>query len=246
MVSRMTGIAVQRNKAIVGANAFAHESGVHQDGVLKARATYEIMRPEDIGIEGGTELVLGKHSGRHAFRDRLQKMNLALSPAELERAYNRFIELADKKKTIYDEDLISIACDEMGEGAPVFALDYLHVSAGTGTVPTATVRLRKGKDILQDAGCGDGPVDAALKTIDRITGIQGKLLDFSLQAVTIGKDAIGEVSLRVGFDGEIISGKAASTDIVDAASKAYLSCVNRLLSLRQAAAGKAAAAGKTR
>jgi 2-isopropylmalate synthase len=228
LVSRLTGIAVQRNKAIVGANAFAHEAGVHQDGILKERTTYEIMRPEDIGIEG-TDLVLGKHSGRHAFRDRLAKMGIVLTEEEIERAYKRFIELADKKKSIYDDDLMSIARDEMREFVAAYTLEYLHVAAGTGTVPTATVRLRHGARVLQDAGCGDGPVDATLKTIDRITRIRGKLLDFSLQAITVGKDAMGEVSLRVAFGQETIGGKAASTDIVDAAAKAYLSCVNRLL-----------------
>ncbi len=228
MVSRLTGLAVQRNKAIVGANAFAHEAGVHQDGILKERTTYEIMRPEDIGIEG-SELVLGKHSGRHAFRDKLAHMGMTLNDAEVERAYNRFIELADKKKHIYDDDILAIVRDEFDEMPNAYVLDYLHVSSGTGTVPTATVRLRRGKQVHQDAGCGDGPVDAALKTIDRITRIHGKLLEFSLQAVSVGKDAMGEVTVRVDFGTETITGKAASTDIVEAGTKAYLACVNRLL-----------------
>ena len=228
MVSRMTGMLVQRNKAIVGANAFAHESGVHQDGILKERTTYEIMRPEDIGIEG-SDLVLGKHSGRHAFRDKLAKMGLKLTDTEIEKAYHRFIELADKKKNIYEDDLLSIARDQMDEMENAFILDYLHVSTGTGTVPTATLRLKRGKEVFQDAGCGDGPVDAALKTIDRITNVNGKLLDFSLQAISVGKDAMGEVTLRVAFGDEIISAKGASTDIVEAGTKAYLSCVNRML-----------------
>lgn len=228
MVSRMTGMTIQRNKAIVGANAFAHESGVHQDGVLKERTTYEIMRPEDIGIDGN-DLVLGKHSGRHAFRDKLAKMGMKLTDDEIEKAYHRFIELADKKKNIYDDDLIAIARDQMEVMENAYQLDYLHVSAGTGTIPTATLRLKRGKDIFQDAGCGDGPVDAALKAIDRITRIKGKLLDFSLQAISAGKDAMGEVTLRVAFDHEIVSAKAASTDIVEAGTRAYLSCVNRLL-----------------
>lgn len=232
MVSRMTGMIVQRNKAIVGANAFAHESGVHQDGVLKERTTYEIMRPEDIGIEG-SDLVLGKHSGRHAFRDKLSKMGIKLSPAEIESAYHRFIELADKKKNIYDDDLLAIARDQMDAIENAYVLDYLHVSAGTGTVPTATVRLKHGAEVLQDAGCGDGPVDAALKTIDRITKIKGKLIDFALQAISAGKDAMGEVTLRVAFGDEIVSAKAASTDIVEAGTKAYLTCVNRLISNRE-------------
>jgi len=234
LVSRLTGISVQRNKAVVGANAFAHEAGVHQDGMLKERSTYEIMKPQDIGI-AGTDLVLGKHSGRHAFRHHLTKLGISLDADELERAFRQFIELADKKKYVYDDDLLMIAQEQMIE-ARVYLLAYLHVSTGTDTVPTATVRLSKGEKVIQDAACGDGPVDAALRTIDRITGIQGKLLDFSLQAITVGKDAMGEVSMRVAFSpGEVVSAKAASTDIVEASAKAYLSCVNRLLSNREAA-----------
>jgi 2-isopropylmalate synthase len=229
LVSRLTGINVQRNKAVVGANAFAHESGVHQDGMLKERRTYEIMKPEDVGI-AGTELVLGKHSGRHAFTHQLSKLGIELTAEETERTYQRFMELADKKKHVYDDDLVMIAREEMVEAAQVYVLDYLHVTSGTGTVPTATVRIRKGDDVLQDAACGDGPVDAALKTIERLTGVQGKLLDFSLQAITVGKDAMGEVSLRVAFAAEVFSAKTASTDIVEASAKAYLNCINRLVS----------------
>jgi 2-isopropylmalate synthase len=232
LVSRLTGMVVQRNKAIVGANAFAHESGIHQDGILKERSTYEIMRPEDIGLEGGTELVLGKHSGRHAFRDRLAEMGLQLSAEELERAYAQFIELADKKKAMYDDDLIAIARHEMQDVASIYSLEYLHVSTGSSTVPTATVRLKKDSAVKQDAACGDGPVDAALKTVDRITGIPGRLLDYGIQAVTVGKDAQGEVSMRVAFDKDVVSGKAIGTDIVQASANAYLNCVNRMLTAR--------------
>lgn len=243
MVSSMTGIAVQRNKAIVGANAFAHESGVHQDGVLKERTTYEIMRPEDVGIEG-SELVLGKHSGRHAFRDKLAKMGITLSDAEIDNTYNRFIELADKKKQIYDDDLLAIVREGFDAVPNAYELDYLHVSAGTGTTPTATVQLRKGGKVFQDAGCGDGPVDAALKTIDRIVRIKGRLVDFSLQSVTVGKDAQGEANVRVEFEKDCtLTAKAASTDIVEASAKAYLSCVNRYLAakdMRKSAAGRTA------
>ncbi|MCX6993283.1 MAG: 2-isopropylmalate synthase [Kiritimatiellaeota bacterium] len=234
LVSRLTGMVVQRNKAIVGANAFAHEAGIHQDGILKERSTYEIMRPQDIGIDG-SELVLGKHSGRHAFSDRLTKMGFKLKLEELDHAYRRFIDLADKKKNVYDDDILAIARDEMeGDlaGGGAYQLDYLHVSTGTSTIPTATVRLRKGKDVIQDAACGDGPVDAALKTIDRITGVRGKLLEYAIQAVTIGKDAQGEVSMRVAFGDDMVSGKAASTDIVQASATAYLNCVNRILQSR--------------
>lgn len=228
MVSSMTGIAVQRNKAIVGANAFAHESGVHQDGVLKERTTYEIMRPEDIGMEG-TELVLGKHSGRHAFRDRLGKMGITLSNEEVDRTYTRFIELADKKKNIYDDDLLALVREGFDAVPNSYELEHLHVEIGGEKAPNATVRVRKGKQVIDGSATGDGPVDAALKAIDRIAGVKGRLLDFSIQAVTIGKDAQGEASVRVAFGPTIISAKAASTDIVEASVRAYLSCVNRML-----------------
>jgi len=226
LVSQLTGMVVQRNKAIVGANAFAHESGIHQDGMLKERTTYEIMKPEDVGISG-TELVLGKHSGRHAFTNHLHKLGFRLNPQELGKAYEAFIELADKKKTIYDDDLVAIVQQQMTETPPVYTLQYLHVSTGTDTVPTATVRLRHQDKDVQDAACGDGPVDATLRTIDRICHVQGRLLDFALQAITKGKDALGEVSIRVDFGDHTVNGKASSTDIVEAAAKAYLNCVNR-------------------
>ncbi len=228
LVSQLTGMLVQRNKAIVGANAFAHESGIHQDGMLKNRTTYEIMQPEDVGISG-TELVLGKHSGRHAFANHLHKLGFRLSDTELAQAFDAFIDLADKKKTIYDDDLVAIVQQQMAEPPPIYTLKYLHVSTGSDTIPTATVKLQQNELITQDAACGDGPVDAALKTIDRICGLQGRLEDFSLQAITKGKDALGEVSVRVAFDDRIINGKASSTDIVEAAAKAYLNCVNRYL-----------------
>jgi 2-isopropylmalate synthase len=157
----------------------------------------------------------------------MHRLGVQLTDAELEQAYTRFIELADKKKNVYDDDLMLIAREMMADAPPVFMLDYLHVATGTSTVPTATVRLRRGEETIQDAACGDGPVDAALKTIDRIAGVRGRLLDFSIQAVSVGKDAMGEVSMRVAFGKDIISAKAASTDIVEASAKAYLSCVNR-------------------
>ncbi len=228
LVSQLTGISVQRNKAIVGANAFAHESGVHQDGMLKNRTTYEIMKPQDIGLDD-TELVLGKHSGRHAFSHHLSRIGIKLNSEELNKAYERFLELADKKKFVYDDDLIMIAREQMVEADTVYVLEYFHVSTGTDTVPTSTVRLRKGGEVIQDAACGDGPVDATLKTMERITGLPGKLTDFSLQAVTVGKDAMGEVSVRVAFPQDTVSSKAVSTDIVEASARAYLSCVNRYL-----------------
>jgi 2-isopropylmalate synthase len=232
LVSRLTGIMVQRNKAIVGANAFAHEAGIHQDGILKDRSTYEIMRPEDIGIES-SELVLGKHSGRHAFADRLLKMGFKLTKEELEKAYNKFIALADKKKFIYDDDILAIAREEMEDTGNIYLLEHLQVTTGNNLVPTATVCLKKGETLMKDASCGDGPVDAAFKTIERITKVHGKLLDYNIQAVTIGKDAQGEVNIRVAFGSQTVNGKAANTDIVMASAMAYISCINRYLGIKK-------------
>ncbi len=230
MVSQLTGMHVQRNKAIVGANAFAHESGIHQDGMLKERSTYEIMNPEDIGLDTGTELVLGKHSGRHAFKDHMQKLGFPLEGDELEQAYEDFITLADKKKHVYDDDLIAILQQNMDEVTGAYLLKYLHVSTGSQTVPTATVRLEKDGNVMEDAACGDGPVDAALKTIERITQVPGTLTDFALRSITTGKDAQGEVTVTARFeDGTLETGKASSTDIVEAGARAYLNCINRYL-----------------
>lgn len=232
LVSRMTGFVVQRNKAIVGVNAFAHESGIHQDGMLKDRQTYEIMVPEDIGL-AGTDLVLGKHSGRHALGKHLEKMGFELNDAELDTVYARFKELCDKKKVIYDDDLIAIVQEQAQEVPQAWMLDYMQVTTGTNNVPTATVRLRHGDRVITDAACGDGPVEAILKVIDRTSGVTGKLDDFSLQAITQGEDAIGEVSVRVRYDDDTVQAKGSSTDIVEAAAKAYLNALNRYLFLKQ-------------
>jgi len=234
LVSRMTGFVVQRNKAIVGANAFAHESGIHQDGMLKHRTTYEIMVPEDVGLTG-TELVMGKHSGRHALGVHLQKLGFNLEGAKLEEIYEKFKVLADRKKTVYDDDLLALMEAEAENAPKTYTLDYLRVTAGTDALSTATVRLKKdGKDFL-DAACGDGPVDATLKVIDRITGIDGNLEDYSLQAVTKGEDAVGEVSVRVRFGSDVVTAKGSSTDIVEASAKAYLNGLNRYLFQKQIA-----------
>lgn len=238
LVSQLSGMVVQRNKAIVGANAFAHEAGIHQDGILKERTTYEIMRPEDVGISG-SELVLGKHSGRHALFTHMARMGFEVKESQKEEVYNRFKDLADKKKYIYDDDLIAIMREHMADVPQVYQMDYLHVATGTSTVPTATVRLKKGEQVTQDSACGDGPVDATLKTIDRITGVPGTLEDYSIQAVTRGEDAMGEVSVTVGWGSDYISAKAASTDIVEASAKAYLNALNTYLFAR--ASGKAKA-----
>ncbi len=228
LLSSITGIVVQPNKAIVGENAFAHESGIHQDGVLKERTTYEIMTPESIGLTKN-KLVLGKHSGRHAFSKRLEALGFKLSKEKLERAFVRFKRLADMKKEIFDEDLEAIVEDEISQVPETFVLEYLQTTSGSHTIPTATIKLKRGDTITQDAAIGDGPVDATYKAIDRITGIPGTLITYSIRAVTGGKDAIGEVVIRVAFNGDIVTGRGASTDVIEASAKAYLNAVNKVV-----------------
>ena len=233
LVSRLSGLVVQRSKAIVGENAFAHSSGIHQDGILKKRETYEIMDPEEVGW-GRTELPLTKHSGRAAVAVRLKHLGFKMTEADVQAIFARFKEIGDKKKFVYDNDLTALVEGQITEVPETWSLDYLSVSSGSQTVPTATVRLKKaggkGAAVLQDAGIGDGPVDAALKAIDRLTKTQGKLIDYSLRAVSQGKDALGEVTVKVNFgDGDLVTGKGASTDIIEASARAYLNAVNRFL-----------------
>ncbi len=234
LVSKMTGITVQPNKAIVGDNAFAHEAGIHQDGILKERTTYEIMKPADVGLTG-SRLVLGKHSGRHAFSERLKKLGFDLSHDEVDSAFAAFKALADKKKEIYDEDIEALLEEQLVTVPSTYQLEYIHISTGSSTIPTATVRLKKEDKVLQDASCGDGPVDAAYKTIDRITKLKCRLLDYSLRAVTGGKDAMGEVSVRVRHhaSGAEVTGRGTSTDVIEASAKAYVNAVNRLLFVKK-------------
>lgn len=227
LVSTLTGMPVQHNKAIVGSNAFAHEAGIHQDGMLKNRLTYEIMTPQSIGIPT-SRLVLGKHSGRHAFRDRLAELGYVLAEPELQKAYERFIELADKKKEVSDRDLEALVQGELAAVEDLFELDYLHVSSGITTIPTATVRLRKQGELFEEAACGDGPVDAVYKAIDRIVALPVKLKEYGIKAVTGGQDALGEVSIRVeGPAGKILSGRGLSTDIIEASARAYVHVLNK-------------------
>jgi 2-isopropylmalate synthase len=228
LLSHITGVHVQPNKAIVGENAFAHEAGIHQDGVLKEKLTYEIMKPEDIG-RPSNKLVLGKHSGRHALAVRLKDLGFDLEGPELDRAYKKFKDLADRKKEVYDEDLVAIVTDEATQGPETYELEYLHVISGTGIIPSATVRLKKEGQSFQDSGLGDGPVDAVLAAVDAITGLKGRLQDYAIRAATSGKDAIGEVSVKVDFDGTLVAGKGASTDVIEASARAYLNALNRLL-----------------
>src|SRR5712664_3766203 len=228
LLSHITGVHVQPNKAVVGENAFAHEAGIHQDGVLKEKLTYEIMRPEDIG-RPSNKLVLGKHSGRAALSARLKDLGFDLAGPDLDRAFRTFKDLADRKKEVYDEDLLAIATDEVTQTvAPLYELDYLHVISGTGVVPSATVRLKKEGQTFQDSGVGDGPVDAVLAAIDAITGMQGRLQDYSHRSATSVKDAIDEVAMKIDFDGRIVSGKGASTDVIEPSARAYLSALNRV------------------
>jgi 2-isopropylmalate synthase len=233
LVSRMSGLIVARSKAIVGENAFAHSSGIHQDGILKHRETYEIMDPRDVGW-GETELPLTKHSGRHAMAKRLQHLGYELSDEELGQLFVRFKEIGDKKKFVYDDDLGALVDDSIGLTQETWQLDYFNVTSGTATIPTATVRLRKGEETLQDSAPGNGAVDAAMKAIDRILNQQGHLVEYHVSAVSSGKDALGEVNLKCDFGGgRLITGKGASTDVIEASARAYLNAVNRILNKGQ-------------
>jgi len=211
----------------VGANAFAHEAGIHQDGVLKEKTTYEIMRPETVGITQST-LVLGKHSGRHAFRERIQSLGYTLSEAHLNQAFQRFKEVADKKKQVFDEDLEAIIADEILRIPDFFKLINLNVVSGSVTVPTATVQIEIGGKLHQDAAFGDGPVDAAYKAIARITKTKSHLVKFSVNAITGGTDAQGEVMVILEEEGIRVTGQGAHTDIIMAAAKAYINGLNKL------------------
>ena len=227
MVSRLTGMLVQPNKAIVGQNAFAHESGIHQDGVLKKRTTYEIMAPQDVGF-GETKLVLGKHSGRHALAMRLKKLGHDLTEDELKEVFARFKNLADKKKDIYDEDLKTIVDDQMTEIPEIYHLESFYITAGTKHEPKATVALNVKGRKHEATAAGDGPVDACYKAIDKITGISGKLFDYSIRSITSGKDALGEASIKIEVKNRMATGRGTSTDIIEASVKAYLNAMNKI------------------
>ncbi len=226
LLSSLTGMMVQRNKAIVGANAFAHEAGIHQDGMLKSPITYEIMTPQSVGIKHST-LVLGKHSGRHALKQRYAELGYQLSDEELQSAYELFCSIADQKKEIYDEDLEAILEAGVSSTEEVYHLVSLQISSGTNLRPTATIELRQGEQVSVDSATGDGPVDAAYKAIERITGVVGKLTEYSIKSVHSGHDAVGEVFVRVNFNGVLFNGRGASTDIINGSVHAYLEALNR-------------------
>ncbi len=228
LVSNLSGIRVQPNKAIVGANAFAHEAGIHVDGLLKARSTYEIMTPEAIGLTD-MKIVLGRHSGKHGLQKRLEDMGYILSDSELDAAFERFLVVADKKKEVFDEDLAAIIEDEIHSVPEYYKLDYFHISSGSSTIPTSTVKLLVGDRVEQKSAWGDGPVDATLKAINSIVGMPIKLGEYSLRAVTAGTEAIGEVTLKMTVnDNLIITGRGASTDILEASAKAYVDGLNKI------------------
>jgi 2-isopropylmalate synthase len=237
LVSNRTGVIVQPNKAIVGANAFAHESGIHQDGVLKNRLTYEIMDAKSIGLNDNQQLVLGKHSGRNAFRTRLAELGFELSETDLNKAFIRFKDVADKKKEISDWDIEAIVNDEIRQPPELFRLELVQISCGDRSQPTATVTIRTpdGQE-LTDAAIGTGPVDAIYKAINRVTNIPNELIEFSVQSVTAGIDAIGEVTIRLRYQDRVYSGRAANTDIIVASAKAYIKALNRLYAAQQESA----------
>lgn len=230
ILSRLTGIFVPPNKAVVGDNAFAHEAGIHQDGVLKKKLTYEIMTPTIVGVKE-SHLVLGKHSGRHALRKRYEKLGYDLTEEELEKAYSIFKELADKKKKLFDEDLEIIIDEQVRSFREIYKLVGVQVLSGTRVTPVATISVKKGKKIYVETLSGSGPVDAACRCIEKITNVKGKLMDYSVRSVSAGKDAIGEIFVKVKFNNDsVFAGKSSSTDIIFASVKAYLSALNKYLS----------------
>ncbi|QSR87259.1 2-isopropylmalate synthase [Candidatus Methylacidiphilum infernorum] len=229
LVSRMSGLAVQRNKAVVGENAFAHAAGIHQDGILKKRETYEIIDPKIIGWEQ-SELPLTKHSGRAALENRLKILGFELEKEEIDNIFSQFKQIGDKKKFIYDDDLVSLVEGQISRIKETYELEYVAVTVCSGGIPMATIKLRHGEEVLVDASTGDGAVDAAMKAVDRITGQHGHLVEYEVKSVTEGKDAIGEVTVKVNFDSKkLVTAKAASTDVIEASIKAYLNAVNKAL-----------------
>ncbi len=227
LVSNITGMVVQRNKAIVGQNAFAHEAGIHQHGMLQDRSTYEIMRPDDVGYVG-TNLVLGKHSGRHAFRTRITELGYTLDDTAFQKVFDEFIALADKKKDVYDADIVALISHQVDTAPDRWQLARFHIAAGTGTIPTATVELRNERqELLCDAAIGDGPVDAVCKAMERIIGTSATLAGYQVRSVSEGRDAQGEVLVEILCRDKRYHGKAVSTDILEASARAYLKALNK-------------------
>jgi 2-isopropylmalate synthase len=228
LVSSVTGMRVQRNKAVVGQNAFAHEAGIHQHGMLMHQATYEIMRPEDVGFSS-SNLVLGKHSGRHALRARVEQLGYGLPEENLTRLFEDFKVLADKKKEVYDADIVALIEDQAQQLPAIWEIESLHISTATGALPTAAVSIKNADgQRYQEAACGDGPIDALFKAIERVTGVALTLKDYEVRSVTVGEDAMGEVSVEAEHGERTHRGVYASTDIVEASARAFLQVVNRI------------------
>ena len=226
-MTSITGVPVQPNKAIVGANAFAHESGIHQDGLLKDKATYEIMTPESVGISQ-SNFVIGKHSGSHAFRERVNELGYTLTDKELKNVFKRFKDLADKKKEVFDEDIEAIIAEEILRVPDVYEIIHINVVSGTVAIPTATVEMSTHGKVVKDVGVGDGPVDAVFKVIAKITKTKSKLLKYIVNSITGGTDAQGEVTVRLEENGAVVVGQGAHMDIILASALAYVNALNRL------------------
>lgn len=224
MVSSLSGVIVQPNKAIVGENAFAHESGIHQDGMLKNKQTYEIMTPESVGVIK-TKIVLGRHSGRHGLKARLNELGYFPADEELNKLYKQFLELADKKKEVYDEDLRAIMGDK-AHAHENMKIEYLHVVNGTNSIPTATIRINIDNEIIEESSTGDGPVDACFKAIERALDIKPTLNSYSVRSITSGRQALGEALVRIVKDDKHFTGRGVSTDIIEASAKAYLQAIS--------------------
>lgn len=228
LLTRVTGVAVQRNKAIVGRNAFAHEAGIHQDGVLKNALTYEIMLPQTVGMPSN-EIVLGKHSGRHALAKRYEDLGYHLTRPELERAYELFCRLADRKKQVYDEDLLAIVNQGLQNTPESFSLKLLQSVSSSEGRSTATVELVKNGEVFHDSATAEGPCDAAFRAIERITGVVGTIADFSVHTEGPGTDGIAQVTIRARFEGREFTGKSTSHNVVEAAAQAYLQAANKAI-----------------
>jgi len=228
LIGKVTGFPIQPNKAIVGANAFAHAAGIHQDGFLKEQTTYEIMRPEDVGLDS-SKLVLSSRSGRHAFKVRMEALRYMLEGDDLERAYQRFLTVADKKKVVYDEDLVALMSETEGLHDAAYSLEYMTVMTGLEGVPTATVRLQCGEAHFTEVGTGVGSVDAVYRTIDKIVPAEHTLIDYIVSGVTGGTDALAEVTVRLGRGDQVFTGRSADLDVIAASAKAYLQALNKLL-----------------
>jgi len=227
LLTQITGIPVQPNKAIVGANAFAHESGIHQDGLIKEKITYEIMTPKSVGISD-THIVLGKHSGRAAIAHHLKRMGHTLSDKQLTQVAAKVKALADVKKDIYDEDLEAIVYEEVYRGEEKYDLQYLNVVSGNVAIPTATMEMRVGKEIIRDTGFGNGPVDATFAAVRNITKTNYPLMKYAVNAITGGADAQGETMVQLKYNGYSVIGRGAHPDVIVASAKAYINALNRL------------------